>query len=375
MRNLPRFSSQSIAVSKSGGLLSSPFKHRLTEATAAAPGAVQGARKTIPATAVLRAALMTSAGFLIAILGNFFIPQIADGIKITEYDLGGLTVNLNSFYRLVLGAVILIYLLAGARAYLQPERRPAYVKAAAFRFALGLALLLYDVAGTKLRITPQPFFPGPAQILESFLMEGSYIWENMLYSLRLFGVGFLSGVVLGVGTGVLIGWFPKIYYWVYPVLRMTGIIPAVAWMPFALTLFPTPFLAAVFLIAICSWFPVASQTAFGIQTTEKAQFEAARTLGARTPWLVFHVAIPHAMPQIFTGITTACASSFTCLVMAEMMGQPGGLGYYINVVKVWAAYYKVFAAILVMAVLFSLILAVLNIVRSHVLRWQKGQFK
>ena len=320
--------------------------------------------------------MITSAGFLIAILGNFFIPQIADGIKIIEYDLGGLiTVDLNGFYRLVLGAVILIYLLAGARASFQPERRPAYVKAAAFRFALGLALFLYDVAGTKLRITPQPFFPGPAQILESFLMEGGYIWENMLYSLRLFGAGFLSGVVLGVGTGVLIGWFPRIYYWVYPILRMTGIIPAVAWMPFALTLFPTPFLAAVFLIAICSWFPVASQTAFGIQTTEKAQFEAARTLGARTPWLVFHVAIPHAMPQIFTGITTACAVSFTCLVMAEMMGQPGGLGYYINVVKVWAAYYKVFAAILVMAVLFSLILALLNAVRSHVLRWQKGQFK
>ena len=156
---------------------------------------------------------------------------------------------------------------------------------------------------------------------------------------------------------------------------MTGIIPAVAWMPFALTLFPTPFLAAVFLIAICSWFPVASQTAFGIQTTEKSQFEAARTLGAKTPYLVFHVAVPHAMPQIFAGITTACASSFTCLVIAEMMGQPGGLGYYINLVKVWAAYYKVFAAILLMALMFSLILAVLNVIKSRVLRWQKGQFK
>ena len=98
-------------------------------------------------------------------------------------------------------------------------------------------------------------------------------------------------------------------------------------------------------------------------------------MGASTAFILSHVAIPHAMPQVFTGISTACAGTFTCLVMAEMMGQPGGLGYYINVVKVWSAYYKVFAAIVLMAVLFSLIIAVLNLIRDYVLRWQKGQFK
>ena len=146
-------------------------------------------------------------------------------------------------------------------------------------------------------------------------------------------------------------------------------------MPFALTLFPTPFSAAVFLIVICVWFPVASLTASGVQSTPKAQFEAARTLGGSTAYLVFHVAVPHAMPQIFTGINTASAFAFTTLVMAEMMGQPGGLGYYINASKVWSAYYKVFAAIIVMAVLFSLISKIVSLVESRVLRWQRGLLK
>lgn len=324
---------------------------------------------------LLLAILFTSAGFLIAIASNLLIPQIAEGLKDTQYPIGSPTFDRNNFYRLVLSIIILIYVLLGIQAYFDSYRRPKYVKQAAFRFALGIALALYDLLGTKLRITPQPFFPGPAQILESFLMEGEYIGINLLYSLRLFSAGFLLGVLLGVSTGVLIGWFPKVYYWIYPVLKITGVIPAVAWMPFALTVFPTPFAAAVFLIVICSWFPVASQTSFGIQSTPKAQFEAARTLGGSTAYLVFHVAVPHSMPQIFSGISTACAGSFTCLVMAEMMGQPGGLGYYINVSKVWAAYYKIFAAILIMAILFSLILAVLGAVQSYVLRWQRGQFK
>lgn len=331
--------------------------------------------QAVPVRRLVLAGVVTLAGFAAAILSNWLIPQVAQGLKDAQYALGPLTLDRNGFYRLVLLALMVIYALKGVEAYFTPHKRAHYVKQAAFRCALGIALALFDLLGTKLQATPQPFFPGPAQILESFLMEGAYIGTNVLYSLRLFGAGFALGVALGVGTGVVIGWFPKVHYWVYPVLKITGVIPAVAWMPFALTLFPTPFAAAVFLIVISSWFTVASQTSFGIQTTPRSQFEAARTLGGSTPYLVFHVAVPHAMPQIFNGVTTACASSFTCLVIAEMMGQPGGLGYYINVAKVWAAYYKIFAAILIMAVLFSLILAILGAVRGYVLRWQRGQFK
>ena len=58
-----------------------------------------------------------------------------------------------------------------------------------------------------------------------------------------------------------------------------------------------------------------------------------------------------------------------------MMGQPGGLGYYINASKVWSAYYKVFAAIIVMAILFSLISKIVSLVESRVLRWQRGLLK
>lgn len=327
--------------------------------------------QAVPVRRLVLAGVVTLAGFAAAILSNRLILQVAQGLKDAQYALGPLTLERNGFYRLVLLALMIIYALKGVEAYFTPHKRAHYVKQAAFRCALGIALALFDLLGTKLQATPQPFFPGPAQILESFLMEEAYIGTNVLYSLRLFGAGF----ALGVGTGVLIGWFPKAHYWVYPVRKITGVIPAVAWMPFALTLFPTPFAAAVFLIVISSWFTVASQTSFGIQTTPRSQFEAARTLGGSTPYLVFHVAVPHAMPQIFNGVTTACANSFTCLVIAEMMGQPGGLGYYINVAKVWAAYYKIFAAILIMAVLFSLILAILGAVRGYVLRWQRGQFK
>lgn len=191
--------------------------------------------REIPVKKVGRAAVITSLGFLIAILGNLFIPQVAE-LKIEQYRWGPFLFNLNSFYRTVLGGIILIYLIAGVLAVWKPERRPKFVKQQWFRFAMGIVLLAYDIAGTKLRITPQPFFPGPAEVLKTFMDDGPYLMQNTLYSLRLFAVGFGIGIVLGLVTGVIIGWFPKAYYWLYPVIRITGVIPAVAWMPFALTI-------------------------------------------------------------------------------------------------------------------------------------------
>lgn len=315
--------------------------------------------------------VFTLAGFLLAVAANVLVPQVSS-VPLDTYRAGILLLNRNGLYRIVLFAIAFIYLVSGIVSTRNETRRLHFDNRSAFRFAMGIALLLWDVFGTKYQLLQQPFFPGPSQVLESFLIEGAYIFSNLLYSLRLFSVGFLAGVVFGVGTGILIGVFPRVYYWVHPVLKMTGIIPAVAWMPFALTLFPTPFSAAVFLISISAWFPIAFGTASGVMSTPTTYFEAARTLGASKAYRIWHVSVPHALPQIFTGITTACANAFVMLVISEMMGQPGGLGYYINAAKMWSTYYKVFAAIVIMAILFSLITKLLGLIQARALRWQKG---
>lgn len=315
--------------------------------------------------------VFTIGGFLIAELVSVFFPQIAP-VTFTEGELWIFLLTGQEAYRGLLVILAIAYALAGIVDLRSAQKRAYYRSWAPFRFAMGIALALWDIAGTKLQTLPQPFFPGPAKVLEAFVTDGGYIVLNTLYSTRLFIAGFIVGVVLGVVTGVLIGWFDKAYYWVFPVLKITGVIPSVAWMPFALTLMPTPFAAAVFLLVIASWFPVAFLTAQGIKSTPKMLVEAARTLGASTPYILFHVAIPNATPSIFTGIGMANSLSFLTLVISEMMGQPGGLGYYIDQAKAWSSYYKILAAIVVMAILFSLIMKIIEVVRGRVLRWQKG---
>ena len=318
-------------------------------------------KKEITKRRYLLLSLLTILGFLIAETVSLTVPNMQEANHLV--------------YRIILVGLAALYLVIAVLSWRNEVRRARFADRAPFRFAMGIVLALWDLLSTKLDILPMPFFPGPSKVTGVVLEEYRFLLENTMYSLRLFSLGFLSGIVLGVGTGILIGWFPRVYYWVFPVLKITGVVPAVAWMPFALTLLPTSFLAGIFLIAICAWFPVAFMTAQGIESTHRVYYEVAKTLGAKQSYLLFHVALPNAVPQVFTGISTANGLAFTTLVVSEMMGAKGGLGYYINWAKAWSSYYKVYAAIIIMAVLFSLIMKVIGLIQNRLLVWQRGLVK
>ena len=122
---------------------------------------------------------LSISGFLIAALLNALIPITAD-VEIVDYSVAGITVDINSTYRFVLLALSVIFLVSGLISIKDHDRWKKYVKGAPIRFASGIALLVWDILGTKWQLLPQPFFPGPAGIVEAFLIEPEFVLENTL---------------------------------------------------------------------------------------------------------------------------------------------------------------------------------------------------
>lgn len=238
-----------------------------------------------------------------------------------------------------------------------------------------MLLALAELITLKLNWLPLPFFPSPDKILEAFTKDTSVLVISVLFSLRLLGLGYLTGVLLGLPTGIMMGWYAKFRYWVNPVVKILGPIPATAWIPIALAVFPTSFSASVYLIAVCTWFPVTVMTWSGIANVNKSYFEIARTLGAGEKYLIWQVALPAAMPMIFIGLFMGLGASFVTLIVAEMLGVKAGLGWYIQWAQGWGEYYKVYAALIISAVLFSSLITFLFKVRDRVLGWQRGLLK
>jgi NitT/TauT family transport system permease protein len=283
------------------------------------------------------------------------------------------TQQVNSlYYRIVIAVGIATLLILWTIPFLARKLRNQLHHYSKFIAAAGLFIMVLDLLTTKSNILKLPFFPGPAQIIEVLFVERSTLFICTVYSLRLFFAGLTCGVILGIATGVMIGWNKQWNYWLFPIVKVVGVIPPVAWIPIALVVFPTSFYAGIFLLSLTSWFSVAFMVAGGIASTPKAYFEVSRTLGANDRFLLFHVAIPNAVPNIFTGIATSAGMCFMTLVIIEMIGAKAGLGWYINWAKAWASYDKVYASIVIMGVAFCIILGVINIFRNYFLRWQKG---
>jgi NitT/TauT family transport system permease protein len=133
--------------------------------------------------------------------------------------------------------------------------------------------------------------------------------------------------------------------------------------------------SAVGLIALAVWFPVTMLTVSGISNTRASYLDVARTLGAKQSYLIFRVAIPAAMPNIFIGLFMGLGASFLTLIVAETVGVKSGLGWYVAWAQGWAEYGKVYAALVIMAVFFSTIMTALFKLRDRVLVWQKGTIK
>jgi NitT/TauT family transport system permease protein len=240
-----------------------------------------------------------------------------------------------------------------------------------------LAALAFGFAGwelitAKLDLLPRPFFAAPQSILEVFTDDWPRLGESLLRSLWLLLPAYLIGAGAGFLTGVAIGWSKPVGYWVHPVLRLIGPVPAVAWIPIAFFVFPTSHSASTFLIALATFFPVAVLTWSGVSAVSSAFYDVARTMGA-SPWfLVRKVAVPAAMPSVFIGLFMGLGASFSVLVVAEMLGVKAGLGWYMQWAQGWAAYANMYAALLVMALMCSALITALFRVRDRLLSWQKG---
>lgn len=238
-----------------------------------------------------------------------------------------------------------------------------------------LLLVIWEVVTTGVRLLPLPYFPSPARVIQSMIDDRVMIWDSTWHSLLLLIGGYALGVCVGVFSGVCIGWYSSVRYWGMPVLKVVGPIPATAWIPLALVVSPSAAMSATCLIALAVWFPVTMLTASGISNTRVSYLDVARTLGAKPIFLIFRVAIPAAMPNIFIGLFMGLGSAFLTLVVAETVGVKSGLGWYLSWAREWAEYGKVYAALVIMAVFFSSIMSLLFKVRDRVLVWQKGVIK
>jgi NitT/TauT family transport system permease protein len=209
-------------------------------------------------------------------------------------------------------------------------------------FALGCisigALFMVWYLGTKYRFEFYIRFknvPTPAEVFNQLTQVGlsnKYL-VNIAISVRRILAGFLIAIALGVPLGLAIGKYERVRDLFMPCVEILRPIPAIAWVPMSIMLWPNNEAAIVFITFIGAFFPILLNTIHGVHSLDGVLVRAGRCLGANEAQLFWNVILPGSLPHIFTGLAVGMGVAWVSLIAAEMISGQFGVGYF-----TWEAY-------------------------------------
>jgi len=203
--------------------------------------------------------------------------------------------------------------------------------------SIGAVILIWHLA-TRYKLDFYVRFnniPGPAEVWGKVLEvnRSPKFITNIGISVRRILLGFFVATALGVGLGLLIGRYRWVRLSSMPALEVFRPIPAIAWVPMSIMLWPSNEVSIVFITFLGAFFPILLNTIHGVEAVDPVLLRAARSLGARERTLLFEVIMPAALPHIFTGLAVGMGVAWVSLIAAEMISGQFGIGYF-----TWEAY-------------------------------------
>ena len=178
-----------------------------------------------------------------------------------------------------------------------------------------------DLARTVVRQLAHPFYDnGP---------NDKGIGIQLAHSLARVGLGYLAAVLIAIPLGFLIGMSPLVYRALDPFIQVLKPISPLAWMPIALYTIKDSSASGIFVIFICSVWPMLINTAFGVASVRREWLNVARTLEVPPLRRAFEVILPAAAPTILTGMRISMGIAWLVIVAAEMLVGGTGIGYFV----------------------------------------------
>lgn len=149
------------------------------------------------------------------------------------------------------------------------------------------------------------------------------------YSVARVLLGFGAAALLAIPLGFLIGMSPLVMRALDPFIQVLKPISPLAWMPLALFTLKDSDVSAVFVIFICSVWPMLMNTAFGVSAVRKEWLDVAKTLELNPVRKAIFVVLPAAAPTIMTGMRISIGIAWLVIVAAEMLVGGTGIGYFV----------------------------------------------
>lgn len=232
------------------------------------------------------------------------------------------------------------------------------------------ALILLWYAGSK--IADKPFLPDPFVSIKTFvimLVQGKLNTHIFVSTVRVFA-GTLAGLAAALPVGLCMGYYKKFDRIMGPFFYLLYSIPKIVFLPVIIVLLGLGNAPKIFLIALVLFFQLAIVIRDSAKNLPAEQVESMRSLNASRLQTFYHLVLPGCMPGIMTSLRTSLGTSVALLFIAETYASFSGLGYFIMNSMDRRDYEEMYAGIIALALLGSILYLIIEVLEHRICKWQ-----
>ncbi len=243
-------------------------------------------------------------------------------------------------------------------------------------WTIPLALILAVIGAweiiVRVRDTPRWFLPPPSAVAAALVGSRQMLLHHTMVTLEEVLVGFAISFVLGIVFALAIASSQVVERAFYPFVIASQAIPIIALAPILLIWFGYGMTPKVIVVALICFFPIVVNTVDGLRSVDPELIDLMRSMGASS-WTTYRVVrIPSSLPYLFSGTRIAAAVSVIGALIGEWIGSSAGLGYFMIRSAGQFATAKVFAAVLVSALLGLALFGAVSLLERLLLPWQRA---
>jgi NitT/TauT family transport system permease protein len=215
--------------------------------------------------------------------------------------------------------------------------------------------------------------PSPLVVLAALVkhLHEAKFYIHILVSMKRIIIGFAMATVIGICLGVVMGRSRLARNIVVPHIEILRPIPAVAWIPLAILMWPTEESSIIYITFLGALFPIILNTVHGVEQTPEVLIRAAQSLGAKRLQIFWNVVMPAALPSIATGLAIGMGVSWFSLLAGEIISGQYGIGYFTWNAYSLIEYPDIVVGMLVIGLLGTLSTIAVRKVTQPLLSWQR----
>ena len=216
--------------------------------------------------------------------------------------------------------------------------------------------------------------PSPASVWTSLVqkLQEAATYHDLWITLWEVLVGFAIALVVGIVIGAVLGRILWLERAVQPAMVAFQVIPKVAFIPIFVIWFGFGTTSKIIMAAILAFFPIMLNVILGVRSVDRGHRDVMRGLGA-SRWATFKsLELPSTLPYIFAGAEVGIVFAVIGAIVGEYLGGSEGLGHQVVTSLNSLDAPSLFAVIVLLAVMGSVLYLVVTLSKRLVIPWHES---